>query len=131
MKKRFWVLPLLILLAFAVVFLIATSNGKSDYVKFIESYGWEVEDTPIEIESFKLPDTLDTVYMVYNDIQLRAHFDLTTYMGKEVTRYTYKVLNYVDGARCNILVYDGKIIAADISTVAIDGFMHAINERLY
>ena len=102
----------------------------SEAVRFLESYGWEVEDSPIETVEIKIPDIFDDVYENYNLLQIDAGLDLNPYKGKNAVRYTFRVKNYPENVygevRGNVIIVDGKPIAGDISTVAIDGFMHSL-----
>lgn len=96
-----------------------------DRVAFIEQFGIEIDDEPIEEKSFKMPKNFDRVILGYNELQKKQGLDLSKYERKKVTRYTYKVTNYdYDGeVWANIFVYRGKIVAADISSADPDGFV--------
>ena len=98
-------------------------NG--DRVAFIESFGIAVEDTPIEEESFTMPENFDRVILGYNELQKKQGLDLAKYAKKRVTRYTYKVENYdYDGdVLVNLFVYRNTVIACDISTADPEGFV--------
>lgn len=96
-------------------------------LRFLKSHGWEVLDTPVMEKEITVPKSFDEVYTRYNeDIQLPSGFDLRKYAGKQVTLYTYIVINYPteDEVTANILVYENKIIGGDICSVNLDGFMH-------
>ncbi len=106
-----------------------TNQGRLD---IIAQFGWEVDEKPIEKERVRIPKKFDEVYRNYNVIQQRVGLDLRRYRGKSATRYTYRLKNHPsepDYARVNLLVYGNKVIAADVSSVALDGFLHGINER--
>ena len=94
---------------------------------FFKSYGFELSKAPVETSSVTLPESLTPVYENYNCLQKQAGLDLVPYLGKQVKRYTYNVLNFPfeteSPVRANALVYKGKIIAADLMTVNFDGFM--------
>lgn len=113
----------------------AAGQTNEDRIKYIESFGWETEHNPAEEVKLTLPDKADSVYKEYNDILSEAGLNIMPYMGREVVRYTYIIKNHknADGrqVRANILVCDGKIIAADVMTSYIGGFMHAINRSEY
>ncbi len=96
-----------------------------DRVKFIESFGIEVDDTPVEEQSFAMPDNFDRVILGYNELQKKQGLDLSKYAKKKVTRYAYKVTNYnSDGeVYANLFIHRGKIVACDISSVSPDGFV--------
>ncbi len=94
-------------------------------VSFIEQFGIEIDDEPIEEEAFKMPSSFDRVILGYNELQKKQGLDLSKYQRKKVTRYTYKVTNYdYDGeVWANIFVYRNKIVAADISSADPEGFV--------
>ena len=94
-------------------------------VKFIESFGIEVEDTPIEEQSFAMPDNFDRVILGYNELQKKQGLDLSKFAKKKVTRYAYKVTNYnhEGDVYANLFVHRGRIVACDVSSVSPDGFV--------
>lgn len=112
----------------------ASASGEVDYSKikdngdrvaFIESFGIAVEDTPVEEESFTMPENFDRVILGYNELQKKQGLDLTKYAKRRVTRYTYRVENYDhDGeVQVNLFVYRGTVIACDISSADPTGFV--------
>lgn len=97
---------------------------------FLKEYGWEVSPTPIEMQEVTIPAEFGRVYRVYNDLQMAQNFDLSSYKGKAVMRYTYEVYNYPDiptGVVANLLIYKEQVIGGDICTRALDGFMHGFS----
>ena len=97
---------------------------------FLKQFGWEVEEDPIEIMEIRIPKEFDKVYQSYNELQKEVGLDLEKYKGRRVKRYTYKVLNHPSSkdveVRGNILIYKNKVVAGDIMTTAIDGFMNSL-----
>ncbi|MDR3551579.1 MAG: DUF4830 domain-containing protein [Clostridia bacterium] len=96
-------------------------------VGFIQSYGWKVDSTPVEVVEITIPQTFNEVYKNYNSLQKKQGFDLSNYKGKRCKRWTYRVTNYPgikDEVRANLLVYNDRVIGGDIATVALNGFMH-------
>lgn len=87
-------------------------------VEFISSFGWEVEEEPQSVGEVLIPQEFDSVLSQYNELQKAAGMDLTPYLGKTVKKYTYAVKNYPDGgeAFATIYVYEGTVIAADVSS---------------
>ena len=87
-------------------------------VEFISSFGWEVEEEPQSVGEVLIPQELDSVLTQYNELQKAVGMDLTPYLGKTVKKYTYAVKNYPDGgeAFATIYVYEGTVIAADVSS---------------
>lgn len=98
--------------------------------EFLASYGWETESTPIESVEISIPDEFDDVYNNYNILQKEAGLDLEKYKGCKAVRYTFIILNYPEikeNVHGNVIMVEGKPVAGDISTVALDGFMHSLN----
>ena len=96
-----------------------------DRISFINNFGISVDATPIEEETFTMPENFDRVVLGYNELQKKQNLDLTKYAKKKVTRYTYKVTNYnSDGdVYANLFVYRSKIIACDICSADSSGFV--------
>jgi len=101
-------------------------------VEYIESFGWQIEQTPIEISYLTIPRTFDAVFENYNLYQKEAGLDLSSFKGARAVRYSYRVLNHASSAdftvRANVIVVNQKIVAADINSNDLGGFMHAIND---
>ena len=139
----------LILGAFALVVLAAlailifSSSGESDpagnfdavvktneqRVEFLESFGWKVSAEPIEEQRVVIPKDFSKVYDKYNALQKDQGFDLKKYSGLEAVRYTYEVTNHPSAKGtvvADIIVYRGRVIAADIQSVSADGFMEGL-----
>lgn len=143
-RKKIVFFLLAALLTAAVIFITAGFFGQSDKsaapsvsgirtnedrVSYLTSLGWQVEPEPVETVSVRIPEKLDEVYAGYNSLQLSQGNDLTPYAGKLCTRYTYNVTNYPtgeDGVVADVIVYRGKIIAGDIQSVALGGFMQGL-----
>ena len=100
-------------------------------VEFLSNCGWQVNPNPVEICDIKIPTVFNDVYENYNQMQNDQGLDLKKYMGKACKRFSYEVTNYqeYDGeVRANILVIDNKLVAGDISSVELNGFMHGFNK---
>lgn len=113
------------------VLLKAADN--SERMSFISQFGWEVSEEPTEVREIVIPQTFDDVYKKYNEIQLAQGFDLSSYAGMRVKRWTYSVKNYAgyedkDCIRINILVKDGTVIGGDVCSTELDGFMHGFSK---
>lgn len=96
-------------------------------VAMLKSFGYEVEEQPVLIEEVIIPSEFDEDYQAYNNYQKLSGFDLSKYKGCRAKKYTYNVTNYPeqsDGVVANLLVYNGKAIGGDISSTALDGFVH-------
>lgn len=106
---------------------VAKTND--DRVAFLNSLGWLVAEEPIEEQTIIIPTSFTGVYSQYNELQLSQGFDLTKYAGVEAVRYTYSVRNYPSGEDnvvADMIVYRGRVIAGDIQSVGMDGFMTSL-----
>jgi len=101
-----------------------------DRINFLRQFGWEVEERALEVMEVQIPEEFDSVYANYNKLQNEVGLDLQKYRGQRVKRYTYKVLNHPSKdkgeVRANILIHKDRVIAGDIMTTALDGFMHSL-----
>ena len=140
------IVTLLIIVAFSLVFLLGGSKSlptavsaqsteaadDASRVKFLEAFGWQVSQTPVQIEEVIIPDEFDSVYEKYNRLQKKQQMDLSKYKSKRAKRYTYQVLNYPgrsDGVVANILIFDNKVIGGDICSLELNGFMHGFDSK--
>ena len=106
-------------------------NGLAQ-VRFLQSYGWEVNEQPCEMVQVVIPETFGDVYENYNEIQKQQGFDLSRFRGKQVSRCSYEVLNYPgqkEYIRANLLIYNHEVIGGDICSIyAENGFMHGLSK---
>ncbi len=101
-------------------------------IKFLSQFNLEVDPEPLEELQIKIPTEFNRVYENYNNIQKENGLNLEKYKGKDCTRYTYKVLNYEgekSGVRVNLIIFDGKVIAGDICSVELGGFMSGFTKN--
>ncbi|MGX8698986.1 MAG: DUF4830 domain-containing protein [bacterium] len=103
-------------------------STNEERVAWLVSQGWLVEAEPIESKSVVIPREFSDVYAAYNELQKTQGFDLTPYAGREATRYTYAVKNHPSGGEvvADLIVCKGKIIAGDVQSAALDGFMEPL-----
>ena len=98
-----------------------------DRVSYLLSLGWEVDPEPVETLHLQLPDELaGTEYEEYNESQLSQGFDLTACCGKQLTRYTYAVLNYPGGrtdVQLDLYLCEGTVVAGDVIALGENGFV--------
>ncbi|MBQ6381785.1 MAG: DUF4830 domain-containing protein [Clostridia bacterium] len=113
------------------VSLKAQSNDQR--IAFIRNFGYDVLSEPVEVKDITIPEQFNDTYISYNEIQVSQGFDLSRYKGKQAKSYSYAVTNYPEikdsekTVRANLIVYNSKIIAGDVCSVKLDGFMHAFN----
>ena len=51
-------------------------------VAFLQSFGWEVAETPVETQEVKIPVEFNNVFTRYNQLQQSQGYDLSQYAGK-------------------------------------------------
>ncbi len=109
------------------------ASTASERLSFISQFGWEVDEDPVEVCEVIIPTEFDETYIQYNEIQLKQGFDLQTYSGMRVKRWTYSVKNYPghenkNYIRINLLVYEGLVVGGDVCSIELDGFMHGFEK---
>ena len=98
-------------------------------IAFLESYGWQVEPEPVKTQQVTVPADPSEVFLRYNELQISQGYDLLQYSGKELTRYVYRITNYPDESGvyyATLLVKDGQVVGADVSSSAKTGVMHGL-----
>ena len=134
-KKRILAVLVLVALAVAAFFLIPSEPGPPVYsavtneerVAFLASFGWSVEEEPMDVREVIIPAEFSDVYSAYNDMQCAQGFDLKPYAGEKCTQYRYIVTNYpeTDGTvLATLLLFGDRIIGGDLASDAANGFMH-------
>ncbi len=102
-----------------------------DAAAFISQFGWSVTPAPVEVKTVIIPSEFDKVFSAYNELQKEQGLNLTKYKNKEVTRYTFSVTNYqgYEGTvYANVLVYRNRVIAGDICSADVTGFVHGFEK---
>ena len=145
MKK---VIAVLAAVAALIIGLIALLGGDSDSaatsastnvttnddrVKFLEDLGWEVTTSPTESSQVRIPQESNQVFDRYNDLQKSQGYDLSSYAGKNVMRYVYKVENYPDAVEpvyATLLIYKNQVIGGDITDTAAKGMIQALKKPI-
>lgn len=107
-------------------------GGQSDKerIAFLTDLGYQVDSKAPEVKEVLIPDEFDDVFTKYNQLQKDAGMDLQPYHGKRVKCWTYKIVNNPDQGevQANLYVYKDKIVGGDISSTALDGFMHGLTK---
>ena len=73
---------------------LITAASEEARAEYLRSLGWEIETSPMETLEFMLPQPLNDSYEEYNALQKEQGFDLEPYAVMQVTRYSYRLLNY-------------------------------------
>lgn len=107
-----------------------SAKTNEERISFLENFGWEVAAEPIEVVDVIIPTSFDETYDTYNKLQESQGLDLEAFKGMKAKRYTYKIENYPDEENseihANLLVSEDRIIAGDVSSVDLGGFMHGL-----
>ena len=118
----------------AVIFALFSVDGAANRknIDFISSFGWQVEESPADISHLTIPEDLSGVFLVHSQLSAIDGSSTADYRGKNITRYSYKVLNHSksDGGkiRADVFVYKSEIIAADISDISANGATAPISD---
>ena len=104
-----------------------TAEGREAYLKAL---GWEIDRDSESFRSVVVPRKLEGIMAQYNKIQLRQGYDLSKHLGQSCKQYCYDVKNYPGGQGkviVSLYIQDGKVIAGDVHSTAINGFMHGLS----
>lgn len=131
-----FIIGIIILLGAAIwgLFRLNSSNSgicgetNEQRLAYIESFGWDAGIIHTDAEEIRIPSKFDEEYTKFNAIQKEQGFDLRKYRACTVTRYTYTIQNAenpdpVVPVIAELLVYEGKIIGASISSTEANGFV--------
>ena len=122
-----------LLLGFFLFFRLVRSRNDLSTLEgrrpFLLEQGGEIDCSTEEHRTVIIPDTLEGVMEDYNQMQLKQDLDLSCHLGERCEQYTYELTNYpgYNGTvLITIYVQGREIIAGDVHTTSIDGFMHGI-----
>lgn len=104
-------------------------TGLAGRQEYLRSLGWEIDPETEAFRTVLVPDQLEGIMAQYNKLQLQQGYDLSRHLGESCLQYTYEITNYADSdGRVIVSLYlqDGEIIAADIHSTALNGFMHGL-----
>lgn len=93
---------------------------------FLQSFGWEVSETPHETQEVRIPETFNEVFSRYNRLQQSQGYDLEPFAGKSAKRYVYRILNHPNGADyfATLLIHKDEVIGGDITGTGQGSSMH-------
>ena len=107
---------------------VTTSEASTNQQRlaFLQSFGWEVSETPHETQEVRIPETFNEVFSRYNRLQQSQGYDLEPFAGKAAKRYVYRILNHPNGADyfATLLIHKDEIIGGDITGTGHGGSMH-------
>ena len=94
--------------------------------EFAKQFNINVKLPQSDAAEFRIPSNFDAVMEKYNDIQRQQGMNLEKYKNKQVTRYTYVVLD-ADGNETenllSLIVYKDRVVGGDISSTQNGGFV--------
>lgn len=99
---------------------------------FLKELGWEIDTTSEDCRNVVIPESMEGIMQEYNRIQQEQGYDLSKHAGESCKQYSYFVTNYPNCSQTVIvtLYIQGKqIIAGDIHTAEINGFMHGLKRE--
>ena len=109
-----------------------TVSGNDARIKFLTDLGWQVDETPAESSQVRIPKEQSALYERYNALQKSQGYDLTSYAGKTVMRYVYKINNFpgaTDPVYATLLIYKNQIIGGDITNTAAKGAIQGFKQQ--
>ncbi len=104
-------------------------SSNAERIAFINGCGWQTEASHCDVTEVRIPVNFDEVYENYNELQLMQGFDLRPYRAHSVKKYTYIITDNRGNGKtlpdicANLLVEEGVIIGADISSVEAGGMV--------
>ncbi len=96
---------------------------------FLSSLGWEIDPDSEDYKRVLIPGALDGALADYNAMQIEQGYDLNRHLGERCDQYTYEITNYPNSDQTVLvtLYVQGKhLIAGDIHSTALNGFMHGL-----
>lgn len=109
-----------------------TLSGNDRRVQFLKDFGWDVTNSPEETSQVKIPEETTEVFDRYNNLQKSQGYDLSSYAGKSVMRYVYRINNYpgaTEPVYATILVHKDTIIGGDVTDTAAHGKIHGFQRK--
>ena len=133
-KKALWiVLAAVLILVLFIVLRGSTRKGELSTLEGREAYlaelGWEIDPYSEECRRVQIPDCTEGVMVEYNRLQQAQGFDLSEHTGENCVQYNYVVTNYPgydQTVYATLYLQNGRLIAGDIHTAAVNGFMHEL-----
>ena len=96
---------------------------------FLLELGWEIDTGTEEFRTVVVPEKLEGIMSQYNRMQQAQGYDLNEHLGESCQQYSYQLTNYQDSDSpvfVTLYIQDGELIAGDIHTNALNGFMHGL-----
>ncbi len=125
---------LLLAILIGLRFLLTGQDGstREGRLRYLEKLGWAADAQSEEHRSVRLPEELSDVLEAYNRMQRAQGFDLARHLGERCEIYSYRLLNYPDcedPVLVTLYVQGRRIIAGDVHSTALNGFMHGLKRE--
>jgi len=123
---------LLLLLLLRVLLGHADCSTREGRLAFLSRLGWEVSAESETCDSCLLPREMSDVLREYNNMQRAQGYDLSRHLGERCDIYTYTVTNYPECGQAvlaTLYVQGRRVIAGDVHSTALDGFMHGLKKE--
>ncbi|MEG0854807.1 MAG: DUF4830 domain-containing protein [Angelakisella sp.] len=107
-------------------------SSNEERVEWLGTLGWKVESQPVSELAVVIPEEFDELYAQYAILQRQGGFRLDRHKGKTAIKYCYNITNYGDGSEpaiASVLQRGDKVIAADISSAKLGGFLKPMLPR--
>ncbi len=104
-------------------------SSLEDRSRFLMELGWEIDPDSESVREVLIPEKLEGAMEEYNKMQLEQGYDLSKHPGERCRQYTYSLKNYPGDSGTvlvSIYVQGRELIAGDIHSTSINGFMHGI-----
>lgn len=112
---------------------VISDSGYKLVIDYLSSYGWEINPDYITESIIILPDKSLPSMKEFYELQHKQGFATENYIGKEIKRFDAEIINYpdenADGIFASVFIYGDKVIAAEIHSVSINGFMHGVDRN--
>ena len=107
---------------------LSTLDGRQ---AFLLDLGWEIDPDSEEFRTVVVPEKLEGIMSQYNRMQLAQGYDLNAHLGESCQQYSYRLLNYPDSDSpvfVTLYLQGSQLIAGDIHSNALNGFMHGLKK---
>ena len=107
---------------------VTSVASNDDRVKFLNGFGWEVTNSPVESSQVRIPEQSSEVFDRYNALQKSQGYDLMAHAGTTVMRYVYKINNYpgaTEPVYASLLISKNQVIGGDVTATRAKGVIQS------
>ena len=106
-------------------------STEDEMIKFLNTFGYEVENEPAKKYEITIPEQFNAVYEKYNEIQRAQGLNLKRYAGKDATAYEFKLKNHETAGEvyATLFIRNGRVIAGDVSSKEGEGFVNGLQKQ--